>query len=110
MGWSLDGMDVGLVSFILAALCTTVSATAPPRLPMEVASSAVTMPAVSCAAATIASTSSGFTVGIESTRAEIPSPARISAATRARQITVPLLIKVTSPPWRRVTALPGTNS
>ena len=38
-----------------------------------VASSAVTIPAVSRAAATTASTSSGLTVGIESTRAEMPS-------------------------------------
>ena len=62
------------------------------------ASSAVTMPAVSRAAAMTASTSSGLTVGIESTRAEMPSSASCSAATSARQSTVPLLIRVTSPP------------
>ena len=75
-----------------------------------VASSAVTMPAVSRAAATTASTSSGLTVGIDSTRAEIPSAASSSAATIARHSTVPLLISVTSSPSRTVTALPGTNS
>ena len=43
----------------------------------EVASSAVTMPAVSRAALITASVSSGFTVGIEITRAEIPSSASV---------------------------------
>ena len=76
----------------------------------DTASSAVTMPAVSRAAATTASVSSGFTVGIDSTRAEIPSSASRSAAASARHSTVPLLIRVTSLPSRTVIALPSWNS
>ena len=49
------------------------------------------MPAVSWAAATIAPTLSGFTVGIKRARAGMPSSASLSAA-MARQITVPLLM------------------
>ena len=80
-----------------------------PNPPAVVPSSAVTMPAVSRAAATTASTSSGFTVGIEMTRALIPSAASCSAAARARHSTVPWLMMVTSSPSRTVMAFPGTN-
>jgi len=89
---------------------TTVSATAPPSPPPDTASSAVTIPAVSRAAATTAPVSNGFTVGIDSTRAEIPSVASCSAAAIARHSTVPLLISVTSSPARTVIARPSRNS
>src|SRR5690606_8310067 len=60
------------------------SETAPPRPPRMTASSTVTMAPVSMAAAATALSSSGLMVAMLSTRAEIPSPCRVSAARTAR--------------------------
>ena len=68
------------------------------------------MPLVSRAAVITASVSKGLTVGIEITRAAMPSVASCSAAAIARQSTVPLLMMVTSSPARTMWARPGTNS
>ena len=82
----------------------SVSATAPPSPPMTVCSSTVITRPVRSAAATIASTSSGLSVGTWTTWASMPSVARSSAASTTRGVCDPVLNSVTSPPSRTTTA------
>lgn len=87
----------------------TTSATAPPRPPRMLCSSAVTIAPVSFAAFRIASRSIGLIVCISITRAWIPSFSSSSAAASASATTMPVAMIVRSGPSRSVTDLPIVN-
>ena len=87
----------------------SVSATAPPSPPMTVCSSTVITRPVRSAAATMASTSRGLSVGTWTTWASMPSAASSAAASTVRGVWAPVLNSVTSRPSRTVTALPNSK-
>ncbi len=76
---------------------------------MVVASSAVMMAPVSRTARRIASSSSGATVDMLSTRTDTPSAAASSAACSARETIVPVATTVTSEPSRSRLDTPKVN-
>ncbi len=82
-------------------------ATAAPRPPVVVASSATTIPLVSAAADRTAPVSSGSTKATLRTRAEMPSERSDWAACSARETIVPVAMTVTSFPSVSRSARPG---